>query len=126
MTDQEKASRHQAEGMGAYLRSLRTALGMSLRDVEEATQREVSNAYLSQVENGKVLKPSPNVLHALAEVYGASYAKLMERAGYVSPVGKAERGKHGRAATYSVDNLSSEEEKQLLDYLEFIRSKRER
>ena len=32
--------------------------------------------------------------------------------------------KHGKAATYSIDNLSSDEEKELLNYLNFIRSKR--
>jgi len=31
---------------------------------------------------------------------------------------------HGKAATYSIDNLSAEEEKELMDYLNFIRSKR--
>jgi len=45
---------------------------MSLRQVEEATEKEVSNAYLSQLETGKIVKPSPNILHALARVYSTS------------------------------------------------------
>src|SRR2546425_8968864 len=52
--------------LGALLADLRTAKGLSLRQVEEATDRAVSNAYLSQLENGKIQKPSPNVLHSLA------------------------------------------------------------
>jgi len=48
--------------------------------VEEATNKEVSNAYLSQLENDKITKPSPNILHALASVYKTSYEDLMARA----------------------------------------------
>ncbi len=55
--------------LGGLLADLRTAKGLSLRQVEEATDRAVSNAYLSQLEKGKIQKPSPNVLHSLAEVY---------------------------------------------------------
>jgi transcriptional regulator with XRE-family HTH domain len=98
---------------------------MSLREVEDATRKAVSNAYLSQLETGKIAKPSPNVLHALASVYGVSYAKLMERAGYVSTSSRTARsGKHGRAATFSVENLSAEEEAELLKYLSWYRSTR--
>lgn len=116
-----------AQSLGAYLKSLRTGTGMTLRDIEEATERAVSNAYLSQLENGKISKPSPNVLHALAAVYGVSYGKLMERAGYVSPVADREQGaRHGQAATYAVENLTREEEKALLDYLAFYRTQRDK
>ena len=98
---------------------------MSLRGVEEATDNEISNAYLSQLENGKILRPSPNVLHTLSKLYGVSYTKLMERAGYVSPLKSAARGaKHGRAATFTVENLTSEEETELLKYLAWYRSHR--
>jgi hypothetical protein len=48
--------------LGALLADLRTAKGLSLREVEEASDKAVSNAYLSQFENGKIKKPSPNVL----------------------------------------------------------------
>jgi len=39
---------------------------------------------LSQLENGRVTKPSPHILHALATVYRVPYETLMERAGYVT------------------------------------------
>jgi transcriptional regulator with XRE-family HTH domain len=42
---------------------------MTQRQVEEATEKQVSNAYLSQPETGKIQQPSPNILHALAELY---------------------------------------------------------
>ena len=96
---------------------------MSLRDVEDATGKEVSNAYLSQLENGKITKPSPNILHSLAGVLGVEYAKLMERAGYISPVGqRSSKEKHGRAATFSIENLSGQEETELLKYLSWYRT----
>lgn len=127
MTD-SKGNQHRTETFGAYLKSLRSAMKLSLREVEEATGKEVSNAYLSQLENGKISKPSPNILHSLAAVYGVPYEKLMERAGYLSPSrgNRLEGAKHGRAATFSIDNLTEEEEKELLDYLAYYRSKREK
>jgi len=74
-----------ASELGALLADLRTAKGFSLREVEEASGKAVSNAYLSQLENGKIKKPSPNVLHSLAEVYVVPYEALMEKAGYLLP-----------------------------------------
>lgn len=124
MNNARKGDQPHAEMLGVYLKSLRAGVRMSLRDVEEMTEREVSNAYLSQLENGKISKPSPNILHRLAEVYGVPYASLMERAGYISPSRERPEGKkHGRAATFSIDNLTEEEEKELLDYLAYYRSK---
>ena len=119
--------RARAVALGAYLKSLRTGAEMSLRDVEEATGKEVSNAYLSQLETGKIAKPSPNILHSLATVFGASYENLMERAGYIAPGKERAAGEtHGRAATFSIDNLSGDEERELLKYLSWVRSQREK
>ena len=110
--------------LGDYLKFLRSGKRMSLREVEEATNKEVSNAYLSQLETGKISKPSPNILHSLALVYGASYKELMTRAGYITPTSNNEQGeKHGRAATFAIENLSEEEESELLKYLEFFRER---
>ncbi len=98
---------------------------MTLRDVEEATGKEVSNAYLSQLEGGKITKPSPHILYSLSTALGVAYESLMERAGYIVPAATRPEGeKHGRAATFAIDNLTSEEESELLDYLAYIRSKR--
>lgn len=110
--------------LGEYLKALRQGVQMSLRDVQEATENDVSNAYLSQLENDKILKPSPNILHTLSIVYGASYPKLMEKAGYMSPGSNRNKSKHGRAATHSVDNLTAEEERELLQYLSWYRSRK--
>ena len=111
--------------LGKYLASIRADRDLSLRDVEKATNKVVSNAYLSQIENDLIQKPSPNILHALAELYAIDYESLMERAGYISPT-KARTGeeRHGRVATFADHNLTGEEEAALIDYLRFIRSRR--
>lgn len=124
MNDEIKPAR---STLGAYLRSLREGKKLSLRKVEEATEREVSNAYLSQLENGKIEKPSPHVLHSLSEVYNVGYEELMRRAGYIAPSSsRPDAAKHGKAATNSIDNLTKDEESELLEYLSFIRSRREK
>lgn len=116
------------DSFGDYLKAIRVGLEMSLRDVERATDKEVSNAYLSQLETGKIENPSPHVLYTLAQVYGVSYESLMQRAGYIAP-SKAKRTsttKHGHAATYAIENLDADEERELLRYLAYYRTTRER
>ena len=108
--------------VGSLLSDLRRAKGLSLRAVEHATGKMVSNAYLSQLENGKVKKPSPNVLHSLAEVYVVPYEALMEKAGYLLPP-KRGGGRRKRLAAFAIDDLTAEEEEELLKYLAFIRSR---
>ena len=111
--------------LGPYLAKLRTIKGITLREVEEATSKTVSNAYLSQLENGYIGKPSPNILHSLAEVYGVPYENLMEKAGYlISGQERDDSEKHGRAATLAGEPLTKDEEDELLNYLAFMRTKK--
>lgn len=116
--------RADADSLGPHLARLRNAAHLSLRDVEEATNKEVSNAYLSQLEKGKIVKPSPNILHALARVYQTSYEDLMRRAGYLSTDEDVSGRRQARVATFAVQGLTPDEERALLDYLAFIRKKR--
>ena len=113
--------------LGQYLQSIRRDRRMTLRGVEEATKKEISNAYLSQIEQDAIKKPSPNILYTLAEIYGIDYEKLMEMAGYITPVkGRSQNVRHGRVATFAEHNLTPEEETELLDYLRYIRTRRQR
>jgi len=115
----------QPNTLGAFIRKARQDVSMSLRDVEEATNKEVSNGYLSQLESGKITKPSPHVLHALSSVLSVEYETLMQRAGYILPnAPRAQGSKHGRAATFAIDNLTAEEESELLQYLTFLRTRK--
>jgi transcriptional regulator with XRE-family HTH domain len=111
----------QRSQLGALLCDLRVAKGMSLRQVEQATEKAVSNAYLSQLEKGKIRRPSPNVLHRLASVYGVPHDTLMERAGYLPAEGAVRRR---RLSAFAIGDLSAEEEEELLKYLAFLRSRR--
>jgi len=125
MPDEKTMGTPQSNTLGLFIKKARQDVHMSQRDVEEATGKEVSNAYLSQLESGKITKPSPHVLYALSTALGVAYDTLMERAGYIVPSGNRTDGeKHGRAATFAIDNLSAEEESQMLDYLSYLRSKR--
>lgn len=111
--------------LGQYLTSIRIDRKMTQRQVEEATEKQVSNAYLSQIETGKIQKPSPNILHALAELYAVSFEGLMDMAGYLPP--SRSRGadeRHGRVQTFAEHNLTPAEESELLDYLKFMRSRK--
>ena len=110
--------------LGGYLSNVRATKRMTLREVEEASNKDVSNAYLSQLEKGRINKPSPNILHSLSTVYGVPYELLMEKAGYITTSGTHDDNvKHGRTATFADDNLTSEEEEALLTYLAFLRSR---
>ena len=119
------SARTAPQSLAEYLSYIRTTKRMTLREVEEASNHEVSNAYLSQLEKGRISKPSPNILHTLSEVYGIQYDRLMEKAGYiVASAPKGAGSKHGRAATFADKHLTSEEEEELLKYLAFLRSQR--
>lgn len=125
MTD-ENTSPTRTDTLGNYLKTVRLGLKMTLRDVEKATDKEVSNAYLSQLETGKIENPSPHVLYTLAETYQISYENLMQRAGYIAPAraNRAAGAKHGSAATLAIENLDADEERELLKYLAYYRSNR--
>ena len=110
--------------LGEYLADVRRIKRQSLREVEEATGREISNAYLSQLEKGHIKKPSPNILYTLANVYSVPYETLMEKAGYIiNSDDRSDSEKHGRAATFANEILTNEEEEKLLEFLAFLRTK---
>ena len=112
----------QPSQLGQYLKTMRMGQSLSLRDVEEATGKEVSNAYLSQLETGKVRKPSPHVLYALSTALAIPYEALMERTGYIAP--KSDDGqvpKRVKSSRFSIDNLTAEEEVALREHLSYLR-----
>lgn len=109
------------EKLGDYLRSGRSGLGWTLREAEEHTG--VSNAYLSQMEGGKIKQPSPNVLHKLCEAYKLSYAVVMEYAGYPVPEEAQFKTVEHRFMS-RLGRTSATEQDALLEYLNFLRSKK--
>lgn len=110
--------------LGGELARLRRLKGWSLRDVEEKTKKRISNSYLYQLENGNVKEPSPNVLLTLANIYGASYPDLMRLAGFVVPTQGKPRAQNSVA--FNALELTPDEEEEVLDFVEFLRSKKEK
>tara|TARA_R110002072_G_scaffold125553_6_gene261726 strand:- start:782 stop:1126 length:345 start_codon:yes stop_codon:yes gene_type:complete len=112
------------DGYGQYFKALRESKGATLREVERQT--DVSNAYLSQLESGKVKQPSPNTLYKLAKFYQVSYEMLMEKVGY--PVSKSNTLPKDQSISSAAKNklgeISNEEEVELLQYLKFIRNRK--
>lgn len=122
--DPTQRAQHQ---LGPYLRSLREAQRLKLREVEDACG--VSNAYLSQLETGKINTPSPHILHKLASVYHAPYEILMEKAGYICrPTAPGSEGDPAipgsRIPAAALRDLTPQEEDALLRYLDFLRFQR--
>ncbi len=114
--------------LGEFLADIRSIKRQSLREVQEATGNDVSNAYLSQLEKGHIKKPSPNILYALANAYSIPYDTLMEKAGYITTESAPYSTNVAPPQTFSIANekLSSDEEEALLEYLAFIRSKKKK
>ncbi len=120
--------------LGQYLWSLRKAAQMTQREVEEASERKVSNAYLSQIETGAIPSPSPAILQELSKVYGArlpanapvtcSYERMMELAGHLCPAREAAAQPTQRLTSFAGEQLTPEEEDELLKYLAFIRMRK--
>lgn len=107
----------QPKDFGQFLQSLRKEKGFTLRAVENETG--ISNAYLSQLEQGKIKQPSPAILHKLSELYKVSYEELLALVGYpTSSSSKASR------VSSRLGPITEDEEKSLLEYLGFIRSKK--
>jgi transcriptional regulator with XRE-family HTH domain len=116
--------------LGSFLRAGREGKGLTLRAAEEVTG--VSNAYLSQLESGKIAQPSPAVLHKLCLAYNVSYAQAMQIVGYPLPeqndavnvINSGSMAATRLAARFG--EVTSEEEEELSEYLHFIRTRKRR
>lgn len=107
------------------LRHIRGVRGYSLREVEKETG--ISNAYLSQLENGNTLHPSPHVLQKLAGYYEVPYESLMADAGYLQPAAEGGRPKARASAIEAAlmtAKLTDDEQLKVAEFIEFLRSQR--
>jgi transcriptional regulator with XRE-family HTH domain len=112
-----------SETLGDYLKEVRKKRQFTLRNVEE--EIKISNAYLSQLENGKIISPSPVILNKLAKYYRISYEKLMNLAGYpVPPKPDIVDDRPKFRMSNDFKDITQEETKKLMEYLEFLRSKK--
>lgn len=68
------------EELGMYLKSIRQARDISLREVDKRTG--ISYSHLNMIENGK-RNVTPALLKNLALLYNVDYIDLYEKAGYI-------------------------------------------
>jgi transcriptional regulator with XRE-family HTH domain len=110
--------------LGDYLKEARKTVGLTLRNVEAKTS--ITNGYLSQIENNLIVKPSPNVLFELAELYGIDYSDLLVRAGHRVPASNpdAQQTSLNGIPLHALSDLNEAERRDLMNYLAFIKSKR--
>ena len=106
--------------LGRFLQSARETKRLTLRAVEDATG--ISNAYISQLEHGKILKPSPVALGKLCDLYECPYSYVMDLAGY--PTLQGENHSSLTIPSSRIGPVTTEEEDALLEYLEFLRAKK--
>jgi transcriptional regulator with XRE-family HTH domain len=111
---------------GAYLKDLRDAAGLTLRDVEEQTGGVVKNGYLSQIEKGIINKPSPGILFELAEAFGVSYRLLLIYAGHRVPEEQVTPDQRAIAdlPLRAFAELDAEDRQALIEYAAFLRQRK--
>ncbi len=109
---------------GKYLKQLRMDRGMTLRDVEE--KAKISNAYLSQVENGLRSVPTMKILSKLARAYGVPVTLLAEQAAAEIQHQKMESAPNPAPDTKFVsrgyENLTEEHKKALKSFLQHLQN----
>lgn len=110
-----------ASELGEQLRSVRSALGLSLKAVAEPA--EISTTYLQKLEGGEVRNPSPNILHRLAATLNVPYSELMRLAGYVVPDGGSGSASPFEHALASSD-LSDDERRAVAAFISHLRNQR--
>ncbi|MEG4006274.1 helix-turn-helix transcriptional regulator [Microcoleus sp. Pol11C1] len=110
----------ESNNLGSFLASARQYQKLTLRAVE--TETGISNAYISQLERGKIRSPSPVILRKLSDLYNIPYTTLLELAGYPVPQsGKLDTSLTDIAAR--LGPVSPDEADELADYLKYLRSK---
>lgn len=119
-----------------YLKSVREAKGFTIRVVidlinkaisEEKLEHQaaISRGYLSNLESGKYIHPSPFKLKGLAVAYNIPYELLLNKAGYWDKTSK----KVKEDATFTlmlkeVQDMTVRERQTVLDYIEYVKSRR--
>jgi transcriptional regulator with XRE-family HTH domain len=80
----------------SLLQQRREEIGFTLRDVESITNGEISNAYLSQLEHGKIKSPSVHIILHLSAAYATPFDVIAEWLGHPPPPPLPTRSECGR------------------------------
>lgn len=98
----------------------------------DATENEVGQSYLSQVESGRIASPTPTALRRLAEVYELDPLDVLRRAHYLPPEEAKNAGDAPLPAgldwlrASDLRSLNEDERDELHQYLDLILRRRER
>ncbi|WP_421940634.1 helix-turn-helix domain-containing protein [Pedobacter sp.] len=107
------------KSLGKILKDARELKGISLRELE--IQSGISNAYLSQLENDKIKKPSANTLYRLSELFNMNFDDLMVSAGIVEKKKESTVQTGCFAFSSAMGDLTEEERDKIIEYLKFLR-----
>jgi transcriptional regulator with XRE-family HTH domain len=107
------------ETLGQKLKETRKSVSLTLRQVEDATG--ISNAYLSQLENDKIKKPSANTLYKLAGLYCIDIDDLLIAAGIIETKKEVKENSISRKIASLTNDLSKEEEDEIINYIQFLK-----
>ena len=122
--------------VGEYLCKLREAKDLTLRSVVEATQQAikegkldpqaaVSRGYLSSLESGKYLHPSPLKLKALAFVYNIPHELLLNKAGYLDETSsKVKEDASFTLMLKEVQDMTEKERASIIEYIGYVKFQR--
>ncbi|HLE58154.1 MAG TPA: helix-turn-helix domain-containing protein [Candidatus Limnocylindria bacterium] len=107
--------------IGRVLRQARAIRELSAVDAARAAG--ISAAYLSKLERDAVKRPSPHVLHQLAEALGVPYVELMRLSGYRVP-GETKANPIAAVSAALFADLDDDEREELVRYLAWYRTRK--
>ena len=109
--------------LGEVLKEAREAKEMTLRGVEAATG--ISNAHVSQVENGTISQPEMSLLYELATLYGLDYRALLILAGHGTSAKDSGRERQRMSvAMRAMGQLSAGEQTEVLGFMAELRKRK--
>jgi transcriptional regulator with XRE-family HTH domain len=116
----------ESQSLGAMVRDLREEIGMS--QAQLASQAELSQGYLSQIENDEVQNPSAAILFRLAQSLHVDPRILLEAAGCGDLLGSVKPNSGGNGSLdpdllRHVAGMSLEQQRYLLALLEAFEGK---
>ena len=88
------------------LRKIRLENELTLRDIEEITG--ISNAYNSQLESGKIGKPSIEVMYKLSKVYNVDFLELLIGCGLLEENPAIKSLNRGKTVSEKIEDLKQD------------------
>lgn len=111
--------------LGDTLKESRKNIGYTLQQVEDSSG--ISNAYLSQLENGKIKSPSANILYKLSSLYKVPLKTFLISAGIIDKKNEENTSNSDsfvQKVAFSSEEMTKEEKEEVLKYLEYVKSRR--